>query len=70
MPNCSGGDRYDSLYTSCARYNFDSVLSGFWSNQKEVFGSAYAAALAFGVIATIIGGITTIFVSYCCFVLT
>jgi len=57
-----GGDRYDSLYTSCVRYNFNSVLSGFWKNQKEVFGSGYSAALAFGVLAAILGGITMAFV--------
>ena len=57
------GDRYDSQYATCYRYNFNSVLSGFWQGQKEVFGSAYSASLAFGVIAIIIGGITTIFVS-------
>ena len=58
-----GGDRYDSVYSSCQRYNFNAVLSGFWQNQKQVFGSAYSAALAFGVIAAILGGITVVFVS-------
>jgi len=56
-----GGDRYDSLYTTCFRYDWNSVLSGFWQNQKDMFGSAYAAALTFGIIATILGGITTAF---------
>lgn len=56
-----GSQRYDSQYATCYRYNFNSVLSGFWQNQKKIFGSAYAAALLFGVIAVIIGGITTVF---------
>ena len=58
-----GGEKYDSKFETCYRYNFKSVLSGFWQAQKEIFGSSYAAALSFGVIAVIIGGITTIFVS-------
>ena len=58
-----GGDRYDSRYQSCARYDWSAVLAGFWRNQKEIFGGHYSAALAFGVIAVILGGITTLFVS-------
>lgn len=56
-----GGQRYDSIYTTCRRYDFNSVLSGFWQNQKSIFGSAYSAALVFGVIAVILGGVTAIF---------
>jgi len=55
------GDRYNSQYSTCYRYDWSSVLSGFWQNQKEIFGGAYSAALAFAIIAVIVGGITTIF---------
>ena len=48
------GDRYDSQYETCYRYDWNSVLSGFWQNQKEIFGSAYAAALTFAVIAAVV----------------
>ena len=56
-----GGDRYDSTYTTCVRYDWNSVLSGFWQNQREIFGAAYGAAVAFATIAAIIGGVTTVF---------
>lgn len=59
------GDRYDSRYVRCSRYDWGAVLSGFWQNQRDIFGSAYAAALAFGIIEVILGGINVIFVSAC-----
>ena len=51
----------DSAYSTCYRYDFKRVLSGFWKNQKEIFGRSYSAALAFGIIGAFVGGVTTIF---------
>mmetsp|Transcript_1287 Transcript_1287/g.2236 ORF Transcript_1287/g.2236 Transcript_1287/m.2236 type:complete len:437 (-) Transcript_1287:211-1521(-) len=56
------GNTYDSQYSSCYRYDWNSVFAGFWDNQKKIFGRAYAAALAFAVIAVVLGGITNIFI--------
>ena len=57
-----------SRYDSCSAYEFDNVLSGFWSNQRDIFGSAYNAALTFGIIANVLGFVCIIclWVAACC----
>jgi len=52
---------YNSLYSTCLRYDFKQVLSGFWQLQKNIFGPAYRSARAFAIIAAIIGSISVIF---------
>ncbi|CAB9526387.1 expressed unknown protein [Seminavis robusta] len=56
-----------SSYDSCFAYEFNGVISGFWRNQRDIFGSAYNAANAFGSLALIIGiiGLVCVWCSTC-----
>lgn len=44
-----------SKYDSCRSYEFNGVVSGFWRNQKDIFGPAYNTAFTFGSMALILG---------------
>lgn len=52
---------YTSLYSTCVKYDFSNVLSGFWQLQRDIFGPTYKAAKAFVIIAIACGGISLAF---------
>lgn len=53
---------YNSLYSTCIRYNFGKVVSGFWKLQQDIFGPAYKSARAFGLLSVLIGAICLAFI--------